>query len=86
MSDNDMRLMRNELAELDPCMLLANLREAAPLAAMVYCGNVGPQGAGVRIGASETIIEEYRDKPVVQWPKMLVGMTWASAQDDLIPF
>lgn len=81
-----MREMRHELSKLDPCMLLANLREAAPLAVMPYCGNVGPQGAGIRIGASESLIETYRDKCVSEWPIMLVGMTWASAQDDDIPF
>lgn len=83
--EQDMLDMRRELEEMHPTTLLANLRGAAPLAVVPFCGALGPDSAAMRVGASNKIIDEYKDRPVDEWPRTLVGFVWANSADD-IPF
>ena len=83
--EQDVIDMRSELAEMEPDVLLSNLRSAAPLVVVPLCGSIGPESADVRIGGCKQIIDEYENKPVCDWPKMLVGFVWANAHEDL-PF
>ncbi len=83
--EQDMIDMRRELEAMEPATLLSNLRSAAPLAVVRFSGGVGPEAAGVRIAASKKIIDEYENKPVRDWPPMIVGFVWANAHEG-IPF
>lgn len=83
--EQDLLDMRREVAEMAPAERLANLKGAAPLLVVPLVDGLGPDSAGLRIGASDKIIDQYQDAPVDDWPRMLVGFTWANAQED-IPF
>lgn len=83
--EQDMIDMRHELGELEPDTLLSNLRSAAPLVVVPLVGGIGAQSADLRISGSKQIIDEYENRPVSDWPPMLVGFVWANVHEDL-PF